>query len=331
MAITFGKVPMFGHTDRYIANKREGFGWDNLGVRRPKFITLHRMVGSLQGTDGWFRRPNVSSITDYGVGIRAVDGDRAGHIYRWNDPTGYRSGWSSGPVSKPFGDGALIVQKYGINAVNRDGISLEISGTNEPIDEFSWGEIVHFCAWWIDWMKIPYTSLPKNPHTGINVLIWHREFTFGTGKRCPFPWMVDNSDRLYTDVAAFLKPYQEGTATGPTPTPQPKPEPVPVPQYAQPVPVPKLAELGAQDQDTAKALVIDGATHFHFVSDKVRAIRNTPRYQRASTSSAKVGPDIKAGEAFEVLWLFTQADGVPWYLTPWNSRVLVADTERIQD
>jgi hypothetical protein len=182
-------------------------------------------------------------------------------------------------------------------------------------------------------MKIPYTALPKNPHTGINVLIWHREFTIGTGKLCPFQWMVDNTDRLYKDIAAFLKPYQEGSTTTPTPQPVPTPTPTPVPQpqYAQPVPVPKLAELGAQDQNTAKALVIDGATNFHFVSDKVRAIRNTPRYQRASTSSAKVGPDIKAGEQFDVLWFLTEADGRSWYITPWWSRVLVADTERIKD
>jgi hypothetical protein len=333
MAITFGNVPIFGHTDRYIANKREGFGWDNLGKRNPKFITLHRMVGTLTGTDGWFRRSDVSSITDYGVGIRAVDGDKAGHIYRWNDPTGYRSGWSSGPVSAPFGDGAAIVARYGVNAVNRDGISLEISGTNQPIDAFSWGEIVHFCAWWIDWMKIPYTALPKNPHTGINVLIWHREFTIGTGKLCPFTWMVNNTDRLYTDIAAFLKPYQEGSAPAPTPQPEPAPTPPPAPKplYAAPAPIAKLAALGEQDHDTAKALVIDGITNFTYVNDRVRAIRSTGRYQRASTDALRTGPNINAGEEFDVLWHFVDTAGVPWYVTSYWTRVLANDTERIKD
>lgn len=333
VAITFGNVPIFGHTDRYISDKREGFGWDNLGKRNPKFITLHRMVGSLTGTDGWFRRSDVSSITDYGVGIQAVDGAKAGHIYRWNDPTGHRSGWSSGPVSAPFGDGALIVAKYGINAVNRDDISLEISGTDEPIDDFSWGEIVHFCAWWIDRMKIPYTALPKNPHTGINVLIWHTEFTAGTGKQCPFPWMRSKTEQLYTDVAAFLKPYQEGekTDTGTTPAPDLIVEPVPEPEYVSPVPVLQLSTLGQQDADTAKSLVVEGATNFIFVNDRVRAIRNTPRYQRAIINGPRIGPDIEEGEEFEVLWHFVEEDGTPWYLTPWWSRVLANDTQRIQD
>ena len=224
MALTFGKVPHPGYIDIQdeMADKREGYGWDNLGKRSPKFITLHRMVGSLAGTRQHFGNPDVASLTDYGLGIEAVDGKNgAGVIHKYNDPLGYRSGWASGRVSAPYGAGAALVDKYGINVVNRDGVSVEVSGTNEPLDDFSWGELVKLCAYWIDYMKVPYTSLPTNPHTGIDVLVWHQEFTIGTGKKCPFQWLMDNTNRLYADIAVYLKPFQEGTASSPPPAPKP--------------------------------------------------------------------------------------------------------------
>lgn len=221
MAIVFGKVPRPPIQQRILSNQEavQGYGWDNLGKRNPKFIVLHRMVGTLWGTDGYFRDPNVPSLTDFGLGIESVDGAaNAGKILQWNDYTGYRSGWASGPVNGAYGDGLAIVNKYGINAVNRDGISIETSGTDQPLDDKSWWSLVHLCAYLIDEMKVPYTSLPKNPHTDINVLIWHNEFTNGTGKQCPFTWMRNNTNRLYLDIIEFLKPYQEQTATPTKPT-----------------------------------------------------------------------------------------------------------------
>lgn len=213
MAITFGRVPKPAIDERILSNSEavQGHGWDDLGQRSPKFIVLHRMVGTLWGTDSYFRDPSVASLTDYGMGIAAVDGAaNAGKILQWNDPWGRRAGWASGPVNQAYGDGLAVVQKYGINAVNRDGVSIETSGTNEPLDETSWASLVHLCAWLADTMEVPYTSLPLNPHTGINLLVWHQEFTIGTGKTCPFTWLMENTNRLYNDVAAFMKRYQEG-------------------------------------------------------------------------------------------------------------------------
>lgn len=224
MAITFGNIPRPAIEQRILSNSEaiEGHGWDNLGKRNPKFIALHRMVGSLWGTDTYFRDPGVASLTDFGLGIASVDGaSNAGRIFQWNDYKGYRSGWASGQVSSPYGDGLAIVNKYGINAVNRDGVSIETSGTNEPLDDTSWKALVHLCAYLADEMKVPYTSLPLNPHTGINVLIWHQEFTIGTGKQCPFSWLMNNTDRLYNDMAALMKKYQEAAAPAPKPVPVP--------------------------------------------------------------------------------------------------------------
>jgi hypothetical protein len=222
MGITYHQVPNPGIEKRILTDKQaiEGHGWDDLGKRNPKFIALHRMLGNLWGTDQYFRDPDVASLTDFGIGIAAIDGAaNAGKILQWNDYHGFRSGWASGRVSNPYGDGAKIVAKYGIDVVNRDGVSVEISGYyDDAIDDASWKKLVALCAYLADEMEVPYTSLPINPHTGINLLIWHQEFTIGTGKICPGLWVMNNTDRLYKDIAAYLKPYQEGSVV---------PEPVP--------------------------------------------------------------------------------------------------------
>lgn len=225
MTITFGNVPNPGIEKRILSNSEaiEGRGWDNLGKRNPKFIVLHRMVGTLWGTDSWFRRPDVASLTDFGLGVGVVDGaNNSGRILQWNDYKGYRSGWASGPVNKPYGDGAAVVAKYGINAVNRDGVSIEVSGTNQPLSTTDWRALVELCSFLADEMQVPYTSLPLNPHTGINLLIWHQEFTIGTGKTCPFQWLMDNTSRLYADMKAYMKTYQEQGKPDPAPAPAPE-------------------------------------------------------------------------------------------------------------
>ena len=330
--ITFGRVPMFGYIDRQhvTAGKIEGIGFDNLGRRWPKFIALHRMWGSLLGTDGYFGDPNVKALTDYGVGVEETDGAAlAGVIYQWNDPMGFRSGWASGTVSAPYGDGKRIVDKYGVIAVNRDGVSLEISGKElTPIDAKAWQEIVHFCAWWADFMKVPYTSR-VNPNTGINYLIWHEEFTIGTGKTCPFELVKSLTNRLYNDVATFLKPYQTGQIGEPEPPPT-KP-PVVLPTYAPPVPIAKLAEFSNFEEDAVKAVVTAEGHDYTFVNDIVRAKVDTPRLQRANLTARHTGPIIKASEEFEVRWIFEARDGRQYYVSPFWTRIKVEDTERVKD
>jgi hypothetical protein len=334
MTISFGRVPDPGYIDlqHTTAGKPEGVGWDNLGKREPKFIALHRMLGTLAGTANWFARNDVGALTDYGLGVADVDGaGLAGVIHKYNDPLGWRSGWASGRVSAPYGDGKAIVDRYGINAVNRDGVSIEISGYQDtPVDEVAWGELVALCAYWIDHMQIPYTALPKNPHTGINALIWHQEFCIGTGKECPFRWVMQNTDRLYEDVKAYLQPYQEGTQ-GETQPQSAESAEVPPPQYATPAPIAELAALGNLDPDTATAVAeVDGQT-FYYVNDQVEARRDTPRLRYAAADAERVGPDIRAGEAFDVTWLVRAADGSEYYITDYWTRVRVADTERLQD
>jgi hypothetical protein len=235
MAITYGRVPHPGYLDRLIV-KPEGQGWNNLGPRQPKFVVLHRMIGSLWGTDGYFRQPGVNALTDYGVGVAATDGaDSAGTIIRWNNPTGVRAGWASGPVNGAYGDGLAIVNKYGLNAVNRDGVSIEISGNYDTaVDGKAFEEIARLMAYWWDQMRIPHTSAPINPATGISAVIWHQEFTLGTGKVCPGKVVMDDTNNLIARAKAILKAAQEGTpTTATTPKPQTTPAPQPPPAYPE--------------------------------------------------------------------------------------------------
>lgn len=335
--LVYGRVPHPGYVDLQAttADKPEGVGWDNLGRRTPKGVVLHRMVGTLRSTDQHFGNPAVGSLTDYGIGSANIDGaELDGVIHQYNDPRGWRSGWASGRVSAPYGDGAKFVAKYGINAVNRDLVSIETSGwDSEPFTAFAWGELVHLVAYWADQCQVPYSSLPLNPHTGINFVIWHQEFTIGTGKKCPFSWMMANTDRLYTDVAAFLKSYQQGVAG----QPQPKPPviTIPAPKYADPLPIAELAAVADDDQDTIAAITTREADEFIYVGDRVRAVKTTRRLQWAGAKAPSVGPDIEPNQGprseFDVDYLVKAGDGEWYYITPWWSRIRKADTTRISD
>lgn len=217
MALQFGKVPQFGYIERPII-KPEGKGWNNLGKRDILGVVLHRMLGSLWGTDSYFRFDYVNALTDYGIGVAATDGTaNAGVILKWNDPWGYRSGWASGPVSAPYGDGATFVAKYGINAVNRRLVSLEISGNQTtPIDNDSFAEIVHFIAFHADQAGISWQEFPYYKVTGMSFLFYHDEFCFGSGKRCPFEVVKSLINTIVAAVKSVLRRYQETAVSVPT-------------------------------------------------------------------------------------------------------------------
>lgn len=343
MAITFGKVP---HPE-YVpmlwisTNKVEGMGWDNLGQRKPKFIALHRMWGTLAGTDSYFAPATSPHLTDYAIGVEAIDGRaKAGEIHQYNDPRGYRSGWASGRVSAPYGDGKAIVDKYGVIAVNRDGVSIELSGYDETVvDEFSWREYVQLCAYWCDQMRIPWDKLPINPATGISAFVWHQEFTIGTGKKCPFAWLLRHTTRLITDVKTLLKQYQEGSLVGPVIEPA-TPAPAPAPQFPDPSPIAALIPFKDGDPDAIPAVVKDTnneALEFEWVGDTYELTVKTPQYRYADRSGSVLGSDRPIGFQFYVPFLVDvkAKDGTVetwlvdenWRRTPQKNAKRIRDTK----
>jgi len=89
-----------------IPPKVDGVGVDRVTpARKPLATCAHSMVGSLWGTDGYFRRPEVQALTDFGIGQIAGD-DGLAEILQWADPFGNLAGWANGVVSGPTGMGS---------------------------------------------------------------------------------------------------------------------------------------------------------------------------------------------------------------------------------
>jgi hypothetical protein len=347
MAVTFGRVPKPASINRHIPTK-QNTAWDNLGKRAkpPDAVTWHRMIGTLNGTDNYFRtfanarQTKVGALTPIGIGVAETDGKTlAGTIFEWNlceTDTENRAGWANGSVKSPYGDGKKYLDLFGINAVNRDIEAMEISGNyNTPLDPASRDAIVAWTAWRADqygaWLKergetFDFTTFPLIPsQNNRSFVIWHQEFTIGTGKVCPGEVVIRETPALIARVADMLRQYQTGE---PAPAPAP---PAPDPLYAQPIPIPALLQ---QDWtgDTTPAVVTEEGTEFIFVNDVVRSTVELPRRQQARNDSPVIGPTIPAGTEFTVSWVFrSRSDGKLWYLTPWWTRTPVAQVERIRD
>lgn len=238
--VTFGNVPHPPFQDRPIPNNT---AWNDLGPRTIRAVCWHRMIGTLWGTDSWFRGGgSARALTDYGIGVAAQDGaGNAGAIVRWNDPRGRRAPWANGQVSAPYGDGLAFVNRYGVNAVNRDVVSIEISGATYtvPLDEAARDAIALLTAYWADQYRVSHETFPLIPGEGNrSFVIWHQEFTIGTGKVCPGQVVMDETPSLIDRTRAILRQYQTGEVVVPQPpattTPAPMPEPEPDP-WALPV------------------------------------------------------------------------------------------------
>ena len=227
VALTFGRVPHPPYQQRIITNST---AWNDLGKRTIRAVVWHRMYGTLWGTDGYFRgEASGKALTDYGVGVEATDGvSQAGVILQWNDPTGRRSPWASGPVSNPIDDGAKFVALYGTNGVNRDAVSIEISGTsgNTTFDSRARGAVVALTAYYADQYKVPWDQFPAVPGENRSFVMWHGEIYDGKRNSCPGVAVQAQTDSMIADVKVLLKHYQT------TDTTEPEPEPV----YAKPQP-----------------------------------------------------------------------------------------------
>lgn len=200
-SVTLGRVPRpTGMQIRLIMNN---VAWDDLGPRIPRGIVLHRMLGTLNGTDSYFRNEaRTTALTDFGVGAGNL-----GRVYQWNDLAGRRAPHASGPADGIKEDGVPFVNRYGVNAINRDCASVEIEGMqNDPVPTATWTALVELVAWLADsWLRVDYNTWPRN-RDGLHALLHHREFT--NTKSCPFQWMIQNTPRLIDDVRARLRQYQ---------------------------------------------------------------------------------------------------------------------------
>lgn len=227
--LVFGRVPHPDFTDRYIPDSQTS-AWNDLGQRNPVGICQHSMIGSLAGTDKWFRDGVPSAthrargLTDYGIG-GSTDGALDGVIWRWNDPRGRRAGWASGGSDGLEGDGPLFVRTLGVNAINRDLVSIERSdggNINTPMSPKQFEAICQLTAYWFDQAGVPWDTFPVNPKHKIVTHMLHFEFAT---KACPFDPVRSQITVIQDRVRSILKSYQVvDEPVEPTPPVDPQPE-----------------------------------------------------------------------------------------------------------
>ena len=205
--LVFGKVPPpNNYTPRFIA-PGVNTAWDNLGPRRDRGIVLHRMLGTLDGTDGYFRREaRAKALTDFGIGL--------GKVYRWTTPGASVAPWASGPADGVRGNAKLFLDRYradpvGTSVFNRDCRSVEIAGNyNDLVPEGDYTRLVEIVSFIADAFRIPYPNWPRN-NDGVHCLLGHSEIT--AQKPCPGKVVYDLMPTLIEDVRERLRSYQEGS------------------------------------------------------------------------------------------------------------------------
>ncbi|MBX3068903.1 MAG: hypothetical protein KF883_00245 [Thermomicrobiales bacterium] len=243
MTSTFGNVPHPPFVDRLIPDTHNR-AWDDLGQRKPIGVCQHSMLGSLWGTDAYFRRGAASrALTDYGIGGSTDGGQGDGVILRWNDPLGRgtavdidgvshrvsanRAPWANGGSDDLEGDGPAFVRKLGIAAINRDLVSIERSDggiESTPMSPKQFESICALTAHWFDHARVPWEQFPFNPGAGVTTHMLHYEFA---SKTCPFAPVTNRIAELQNRIRQILKAGQTLGQPAPATTPAPlAPSPV---------------------------------------------------------------------------------------------------------
>jgi hypothetical protein len=212
--LRFGRVPKPANYVEHILAPGVNTAWNNLGPRIPRGLILHRMIGTLLGTDSYFaNEARNRALTDFGIG-KGADG-RHGRIVRWTQPGANVAPHASGPADGIDGDGTAFWNRYksdpiGTSIFNRDCESIEIEGLayTSPVPDADYQALVELVAWRVDaWLKIPYTRWPLN-NDGVHCLLGHEEVT--DQKPCPGSVVYGLVPRLITDVRDRLRTYQTG-------------------------------------------------------------------------------------------------------------------------
>lgn len=164
----------------------------------------HTMLGTLWGTDGYFRWPSVGACTDYGIG-GALDGDYDGRIFMWldaharPDDTPWASGWDNNP---DFNDqGKIFYQKFGSRGVNALGRAIEFSGQQlTPMTVKQWAAGIHLTA------AIHHQELGQ----GYEEFAWNMQHYEVAEKGCPWDRIIGHTVEYQAGIVMIMKHYETG-------------------------------------------------------------------------------------------------------------------------
>lgn len=299
--ISFGTVPNPGIEVRLI-EKPEHFGWNDRGPRNIVGVCVHRMVGSLKGSEDHFSLPNIEALTDFGIG-GALDGARDGAIWQWNGIEGRRTPWASGwaphenelVVSEGHGRDFVVNWRPRGYDVNRDLASIELSGcTSEivewdaqgrpvmatwcgqqqtPVTDKQFEALAALIAYVADrYCQISYKDFPFNPNVGPGFYAVYQHFEFA-GKNCPYS-ILRGMHQAYVDRAReIMQHYQTQAGSDFTPFAVPRVFHVLPAARATARPEPNLASAWVRIIDGGTAVETDGVLRGAVVQGEGRWLR----------------------------------------------------------
>lgn len=153
--------------------------------------TDHSMLGTLDGTDAYFRLAWVAAATNWGIG-GALDGEKDGVIYRWIETPSMMIPWASGKWSPPgYDQGQAYVNEFGVQGINSKSESIELSGhENTPVTIKQWQSLIH--------LKAAIAHAGGKTADQRKWWMHHREFTQPRNKDCPF-------ERVYLYTAEYFQ------------------------------------------------------------------------------------------------------------------------------
>ena len=345
-------VPLPPHDVVYAWNKVEGVGTNFMGPRTFRGNTFHRCLSNGQSFEGavdWLLRASTAGLADGFIDhrtgkMRFINPMRAlASTFsfkldpNWED----QAGWTNGPYQAGVAssDAKAFVAAYGgrlgANIINQDCENVEITGDyDDDISEACKATLVQWQASRAQLLKIPYSSYPINPATGLTVIYGHREWCGTDYKLCPgsVVWTFMNGPMIGLVQAKLKAAQTSGIAVTPTvPT-----KPVIVPSiYEKPI-------LPAWLKEWSGAPTIpnvpDVAGDVFATTTQYVALRDTRRRQSWLPDSKDVGPKIKGpvgsakGEDFDVAFTLTSAkDGKEYGVTWYGTIVDLADLKVVGD
>lgn len=345
-------VPLPSHDVVYAWNKVEGVGTNFMGPRTFQGNTFHRCLSdgqSFEGAVDWLLRASTAGLADGFIDhrtgqMRFINPMRclaSTFSFKMDPNWEDQAGWTNGPYQAGVAsdDAKAFVAAYGgrlgANIINQDCENVEITGDyDDDISEACKATIVQWQASRAQLLKIPYSSYPINPATGLTVIYGHREWCGTDYKLCPgsVVWTFMNGPMIGL-VQAKLKAAQ---TSGIAVTPSVPTKPVIVPSiYEKPV-LPTWLK-GWSGAPTIPN-VPDVAGDVFATTTQYVALRDTRRRQSWLPDSKDVGPKIKGpvgsakGEDFDVAFTLTSAkDGKEYGVTWYGTIVDLADLNVVGD
>jgi N-acetylmuramoyl-L-alanine amidase len=189
-------------------------GWAELGQRHVKGVVYHRMEGTAEGTDEFFRT-GVSALVDYGID------NVTGELWRWNDALGVahpelgvsanRAPFANGPVLGPSADTAAFIADNDNDAINRDQVSISIAGLfDDPISDDCFETIAALTAYFANYAAIPWDVFPSLPDKkSYGFVRWHNEIA--STKACPGSTVMNATPDIIARSRDLLRQIQEGS------------------------------------------------------------------------------------------------------------------------